>query len=50
MISSIIHVLQSGGYWRDYPAKYGPSTTVYKRYNRWAQKEIWHYMFAELTP
>ena len=49
MISGIIHVLQSGCRWRDCPAEYGPSTTVYNRYNRWSQKGIWQYMFAELT-
>jgi len=49
VISGIIHVFQSGYCWRDYPPEYGPSTTVYNRYNRWSQKGIWQYMFAELT-
>jgi len=49
IISGIIHVLQSGCRWRDCPAEYGPSTTVYNRYNRWSQKGIWQYMFSELT-
>ncbi len=49
IISGIIHVLQSGCRWRDCPPEYGPSTTVYNRYNRWSQKGIWQYMFAELT-
>ena len=49
IISCIIHVLQSGCRWRDCPPEYGPSTTVYNRYNRWSQKGIWQYMFAELT-
>ncbi len=49
IISGIIHVLQSGCRWRDCPPGYGPSTTVYNRYNRWSQKGIWQYMFAELT-
>ena len=35
IISGIIHVLQSGCRWRDCPPGYGPSTTVYNRYNRW---------------
>ena len=48
-ISGIIHVLQSGCRWRDCPPEYGPPTTVYNRYNRWSQKGIWQYMFAELT-
>ena len=49
IISGIIHLLQSGCRWRDCPPEYGPSTTVYNRYNRWSQKGIWQYMFAELT-
>ena len=49
IISGIIPVLQSGCRWRDCPPEYGPSTTVYNRYNRWSQKGIWQYMFAELT-
>ena len=36
IISGIIHVLQSGCRWRDCPPEYGPSTTVYNRYNRWS--------------
>ena len=49
IISGIIHVLQSGCRWRDCPPEYGPSTTVYNRYNRWSQKGHWQYLFAELT-
>lgn len=49
VISGIIHVLQSGCRWQDCPAEYGPYTTVYNRYNRWSEKGIWQYMFAELT-
>jgi transposase len=49
IISGIIHVLQSGCRWRDCPLAYGPSTTVYNRYNRWSQKGIWQYLFAELA-
>ena len=49
IIGGIIHVLQSGCRWRDCPPEYGPSTTVYNRYNRWAQKGHWQYLFAELT-
>jgi len=49
IISGIIHVLQSGCRWQDCPSEYGPYTTVYNRYNRWSQKGVWQYMFAELT-
>jgi len=49
IINGIIHVLQSGCRWQDCPSEYGPSTTVYNRYNRWSQKGIWQYLFAVLT-
>ena len=49
IISGIIHVLQSGCRWRDCPPGYGPSTTVYNRYNRWSQRGHWQYLFAALT-
>ncbi len=34
---------------RDCPPEYGPSTTVYNRYNRWSQRGHWQYLFAALT-
>jgi transposase len=49
IISGIIHVLQSGCRWRDCPSQYGSHMTIYNRYNRWSQKGIWQYLFAELT-
>lgn len=49
IISGIIHVLQSGCRWRDCPPAYGPYTTIYNRYNRWAQRGHWQYLFAAPT-
>ena len=49
IFSGIIHVLQSGCRWRDCPQDYGPSTTVYNRYNRWSQRGHWQYLLAALT-
>src|SRR5436309_15139943 len=37
IISGIIHMLQSGARWRDCPPEYGPYTTIYNRFNRWAR-------------
>jgi len=34
VISGILHVLKSGCRWCDCPAEYGPSTTIYNRFNR----------------
>ena len=49
IISGIIHVLQSGCRWQDCPPEYGPSTTVYNRYHRWAKRGIWEGIFRDLT-
>jgi transposase len=49
IISGIIHMLQSGGRWRDCPGEYGPYTTVYNRFNRWAKKGRWRAIFEALA-
>ena len=36
VISGIIHALKSGSRWCDCPPEYGPPTTVYNRFVRWA--------------
>ena len=41
VINGIVHVLISGGRWRDAPALYGPRKTLYNRFRRWAAKGIW---------
>lgn len=41
MISGILHVLKVGCRWCDCPVDYGPSTTVYNRFNRWSRRGFW---------
>lgn len=41
VISGILHVLKVGCRWCDCPADYGPSTTVYNRFNRWSGRDFW---------
>ena len=36
-MNGIFYVLRTGSPWRDLPDRYGPYTTVYNRYNRWAK-------------
>ena len=49
MISGIVHVLQSGCRWKDAPAIYGPSKTLYNRNVRWAAKGVWREVFEALA-
>lgn len=49
VISGIVHMLKSGARWRDCPAEFGPYTTVYNRFNRWAKAGIWVRLFEALA-
>ena len=49
IISGIVHVLRSGCRWKDCPAVYGPSTTVYNRFNRWSRRGRWQGIFEALV-
>ena len=49
VINGIFYVLRTGSPWRDLPARYGPYTTVYNRYNRWAKAGVWLRMFEALA-
>ena len=39
VISGIVHVIKSGCRWCDCPPEYGPPTTIYNRFVRWAQRK-----------
>ena len=48
-LNGIFWVLSTGSPWRDLPDRYGPSTTVYNRFNRWAKAGVWVRVFEELA-
>lgn len=41
VLNGIFYVLRTGSPWRDLPERYGPYTTVYNRFNRWAKAGVW---------
>ena len=49
IISGILPVLTSGCRWRDFPAEFGPRTTVYNRFNRWSRRGFWRAMLSALA-
>ena len=49
VISGIIHMLRTGGRWRDCPSEYGPYTTIYNRFNRWSKQGVWEDVFYALS-
>ena len=49
VLNGIFHTLRAGSPWRDLPERYGPYTTVYNRYNRWAKAGVWLHIFEVLA-
>jgi putative transposase len=49
VISGIVHVLKSGCRWCDCPPEYGPPTTIYNRFVRWAERGVWEKLFQALA-
>jgi transposase len=49
VISGILHVLKSGCRWCDCPPEYGPPTTIYNRFVRWAERGVWENLFRALA-
>ena len=49
VISGIVQVLKSGCRWCDCPPEYGPHTTIYNRFVRWARRGIWENLFRKLA-
>ena len=49
VVNGIFYVLRTGSPWRDLPERYGPYTTIYNRYNRWAKAGVWLRIFETLA-
>jgi transposase len=49
VLNGIFWVLRTGSPWRDLPERYGPYTTVYNRFNRWAKDGVWVHVFEGLA-
>src|ERR1035437_7832497 len=49
IMNAIFYVLRTGMPWRDLPARYGPYTTAYNRFNRWSRRGIWNRIFDQLA-
>jgi transposase len=49
IMNAIYYVLRTGMPWRDLPARYGPYTTAYNRFNRWSRRGVWKRVFDQLA-
>jgi transposase len=50
VLNGIFGVLRTASPGRDLPGRFGPSTTIDNRCNRWAKAGVWVRMFATLPP
>lgn len=49
VLNAIFYVLRTGSPWRDLPERYGPYTTAYNHFNRWAKGGVWLRIFEALA-
>jgi transposase len=49
VLNGIFWVLRSGSPWRDLPERYGPYTTCYNRFRRWAKAGVWDRIMDAIT-
>jgi transposase len=48
VINGILWILHTGSPWRDLPAEFGKWKTVYGRFRRWINEDIWDRIFSHL--
>ena len=48
VLSGIIFIISNGLRWRDAPKEYGPHKTLYNRWKRWSDKDIFAQMMVGL--
>ena len=44
-INAVLWIAKTGAPWRDLPERFGPWKTIYNRFHRWANREVWRQIF-----
>ena len=48
-VEAVLWIARTGSPWRDLPAEFGPWNSVFRRFSRWSDKEVWQTIFATLA-
>lgn len=40
-VNAVLYVARTGIPWRDLPERFGPWNSVWRRFDRWCEKEVW---------
>jgi len=48
-VEAVLWIARTGSPWRDMHPCFGKWHSVYVRYDRWAKKDVWQKVFAELS-
>ena len=47
-LEAVLWIARTGAPWRDLPERFGESNSVFQRFNRWAKKGVWQWVFDAL--
>lgn len=47
-VDAVLWIGKTGAPWRDLPERFGNWNSVWRRFDRWARKGVWHKVFREL--
>ena len=47
-VNAVLWIAKTGAPWRDLPERFGNWNSVWRRFDRWCAKGIWHRIFEEL--